>query len=37
MQVNPLYSYPYLNYEKSLVLSIIAYTLSSTKLQIRAK
>jgi hypothetical protein len=37
MQVNSLYSYPYLNKQKPLVLPIIAYTLSSTKLEIRAK
>jgi hypothetical protein len=37
MQVNSLYSYPYLNYQKPLVLPIIAYTLSTTKLEIRAK
>jgi hypothetical protein len=37
MQVNSLYSYPYLNQQKHLVLLIIAYTLSSTKLEIRAK
>jgi hypothetical protein len=37
MRVNSLYSYPYLNYQKPLVLPIIAYTLSSTKLGIRAK
>jgi hypothetical protein len=37
MQVNSLYSYPYLNWQKPLVLPIIAYTLSSTKLEIRAK
>jgi hypothetical protein len=38
MQVNSLYSYPYLNWQKPLVL-IIAYTLSSTKalLEIRAE
>jgi hypothetical protein len=33
MGLNSLYSYPYLN----CVLSIVAYTLSSTKLEIRAK
>jgi hypothetical protein len=32
-----LYSYPYLNYQKPFVLLIIVYTLSSTKLEIRAK
>jgi hypothetical protein len=32
MEVNSLYSYPYLNQQKPLVLPIIAYTLSSTKL-----
>jgi hypothetical protein len=32
-----LYSYPYLNQQKPLFLSIIAYTLSTTKLEIRAK
>jgi hypothetical protein len=37
MRVNSLYSYPYLNGQKPLVLPIIAYTLSSTKLEIRAK
>jgi hypothetical protein len=37
MQVNSLYSYPYLNWQKPLVFPIIAYTLSSTKLEIRAK
>jgi hypothetical protein len=37
MWVNSLYSYPYLNYQKPLVLPIIAYTLSSTKLEIRAE
>jgi hypothetical protein len=37
MRVNSLYSYPYLNYQKPLVLPIIAYMLSSTKLEIRAK
>jgi hypothetical protein len=36
MLVNSLYSYPYLNQEH-LFLPIIAYTLSSTKLEIRAK
>jgi hypothetical protein len=30
-------SYPYLNQQKPLFLPIIAYTLSSTKLEIRAK
>jgi hypothetical protein len=37
MRVNSLYSYPYLNWQKFLFLPIIAYTLSSTKLGIRAK
>jgi hypothetical protein len=37
MQVNSLYSYPYLNHQKPLFLPIIAYTLSSTKLEIREK
>jgi hypothetical protein len=37
MQVNSLHSYPYLNQQKPLFLPIIAYTLSSTKLEIRAK
>jgi hypothetical protein len=32
-----LYSYPYLNKQKPFVLLIIVYTLSSTKLEIRAK
>jgi hypothetical protein len=32
-----LYSYPYLNQQKPLFLPMIAYTLSSTKLEIRAK
>jgi hypothetical protein len=32
-----LYSYPYLNQQKPLVLLINVYTLSSTKLEIRAK
>jgi hypothetical protein len=32
-----LYSYPYLNEQKSLVLPVNVYTLSSTKLEIRAK
>jgi hypothetical protein len=31
------YSYPYLNQQKPLVLPNITYTLSSTKLEIRAK
>jgi hypothetical protein len=31
------YSYPYLNQQKPLFLPIIAYTLSTTKLEIRAK
>jgi hypothetical protein len=37
MQINSLYSYPYLNKQKLLVLPIIAYTLSLTKSEIRAK
>jgi hypothetical protein len=37
MRINSLYSYPYLNQQKPLFLPIIAYTLSSTKLEIRAK
>jgi hypothetical protein len=37
MWVNSLYSYPYLNKQKPLVLPIIAYILSSTKLEIRSK
>jgi hypothetical protein len=37
MWVNSLYSYPYLNQQKPLFLPIIAYTFSSTKLEIRAK
>jgi hypothetical protein len=37
VSVNSLYSYPYLNQQKPLFLSIIAYTLSTTKLEIRAK
>jgi hypothetical protein len=32
-----VYSYPYLNQQKPLFLPIIAYTLSTTKLEIRAK
>jgi hypothetical protein len=32
-----LYSYPYLNQQKPLFLPIIAYIVSSTKLEIRAK
>jgi hypothetical protein len=36
MCINSLYSYPYLNPEKPLLLPIVAYTLSSTKLEIRA-
>jgi hypothetical protein len=32
-----LYSYPYVNQQKPLVLPINVYTLSSTKLEIRAK
>jgi hypothetical protein len=35
--VNSLCSYPYLNQKKPLFLPIIAYTLSPTKLEIRAK
>jgi hypothetical protein len=35
--VNSLYSYPYLNQQKPLFLPIMAYTLSTTKLEIRAK
>jgi hypothetical protein len=37
MRVNSLYSYPYLNQQKPLFLPIIASTLSSTKLEIRAR
>jgi hypothetical protein len=37
MRVNALYSCPYLNQQKPLVLPVIAYTLSSTKLEIRTK
>jgi hypothetical protein len=37
MWVNALYSYSYLNQQKPLFLPIIAYTLSTTKLEIRAK
>jgi hypothetical protein len=37
MHVNSLCSYSYLNYQKPLFLPIIAYTLSSTKLERRAK
>jgi hypothetical protein len=40
MRVNSLYSlysYPYLNQQKPSVLPIIAYTLSTTKLEIRAE
>jgi hypothetical protein len=37
MQGISLYSYSYLNYQKSFVLLIIVYTLSSTKLEIRAE
>jgi hypothetical protein len=37
MLVNGLYSYPYLNQQKPLFLPIIAYTLSTTKLEVRAK
>jgi hypothetical protein len=37
MWVNSLYSYPYLNQQKPLSLPVIAYTLSTTKLEIRAK
>jgi hypothetical protein len=32
-----LYSYPYLNLQKWFVFFIIVYTLSSTKLEIRAE
>jgi hypothetical protein len=32
-----LYSYPYLNQQKPLILLINVHTLSSTKLEIRAK
>jgi hypothetical protein len=32
-----LYSYPYLNQQKPLFLPIIAHTLSTTKLEIKAK
>jgi hypothetical protein len=32
-----LYSYPYLNWQKGFVLLVIVYTLSSTKLEIRAE
>jgi hypothetical protein len=32
-----LYSYPYLNQQKRFVFLIIAYTFSSTKLEIRAE
>jgi hypothetical protein len=32
-----LYSYPYLNQQKRFVFLIIVYTLSSTKLEIRAE
>jgi hypothetical protein len=35
--VGALYSYPYLNQQKPLFLPIIAYTLFTTKLEIRAK
>jgi hypothetical protein len=35
--VNALYSYPYLNQQNPLFLPVIAYTLSTTKLEIRAK
>jgi hypothetical protein len=37
MRVSSLYSYPYLNQQKPLFLPIVAYTLSSTKLEIREK
>jgi hypothetical protein len=37
MRVNSLYSYPYFNYQKPLDLPIIAYTLSSTKLEVWTK
>jgi hypothetical protein len=35
--VGDLYSHPYLNQQKPLSLPDIAYTLSTTKLEIRAK
>jgi hypothetical protein len=35
MRVNALYSCPYLNQQKPLFLPIIAYTLSTTTLEIR--
>jgi hypothetical protein len=37
MRVNSLYSCPYLNKQKPLVLPVSAYILSSTKLEIKAK
>jgi hypothetical protein len=37
MCVNSLYSYPSLNQQNPLFLPMIAYTLSTTKLEIRAK
>jgi hypothetical protein len=37
LQLGALYSYPYRNQQKPLSLPIIAYTLSTTKLEIRAK
>jgi hypothetical protein len=37
MLVTSLFDSPYLNQQKALFLPIIAYTVSSTKLEIRAK
>jgi hypothetical protein len=37
IKVNALYSYPYLNQQNPLFLPIIASTLFTTKLEIRAK
>jgi hypothetical protein len=37
MRGTSLYSYPYLNYQKPLVILIIVYSLSLTKLEIRAE
>jgi hypothetical protein len=37
MLVISLYSYPYLNLQKCFVFLIIVYTLSPTKLEIRAE
>jgi hypothetical protein len=37
VQLIALYSYPYLNQQKPLFLPITAYTLYTTKLEIRAK